>query len=119
MVRAVDPSLQGERAMGNPFVHIELSCDDVAAAKKFYGSIFDWDLKDMEMGGGMIYTMLGVGKGTGGGIMKRMGPNQPNAWLPYVEVANVDATIAKARSGGAHIIIEHMDVGDMGSFGIF
>src|SRR5947208_1071159 len=90
-----------ETTMGNPFVHIELSTDDVAAAKKFYRSIFDWDLKDADMGGGMVYTMVGVGTGTGGGMMKKMMPNAPTAWLPYVEVANVDATIAKARNAGA------------------
>ena len=105
--------------MANPFVHIELHADDVDAAKKFYGSIFDWDLKDSDMGGGMMYTMLGVGKGTGGGMMKKQMPNQPSAWLPYVEVADVNASLAKARNAGAQVVVERMEIGQgMGAFGV-
>ena len=54
--------------MGNPFVHVELHTDDLKAAKKFYRGLFDWKLEDMKMDGGMVYTMVGVGKGTGGGM---------------------------------------------------
>jgi len=105
--------------MGNPFVHIELAADDVGAAKQFYSSIFDWKLQDSDMGGGMIYTMLGVGKGTGGGMMKKHMAQQPTAWLPYVEVADVNATLAKARSAGAQVVVERTEIGGgMGAFGV-
>ena len=42
--------------MANPFCHLELASTDVAKAKTFYSSFFDWKLSDMDMGGGMIYT---------------------------------------------------------------
>ena len=48
--------------MGNPFVHVELATTDVGKAKSFYRSLFDWQLKDMDMGGGMTYTLIEVGK---------------------------------------------------------
>ena len=48
--------------MANPFVHVELATTDIAKAKSFYQSLFDWTLKDEDMGG-MIYTMIGVGEG--------------------------------------------------------
>ena len=32
--------------MANPFVHVELNTTDVAKAKKFYGDLFAWKLKD-------------------------------------------------------------------------
>jgi hypothetical protein len=32
--------------MGNPFVHLDLTTGDVAAAKAFYGAIFDWKFED-------------------------------------------------------------------------
>ena len=57
--------------MGNPFVHIELSTSDLAAAKRFYRSLFDWKLEDMTMEGG-TYTTVSVGKGTGGGMQAKM-----------------------------------------------
>lgn len=105
--------------MANPFVHIELAADDVDAAKKFYGSVFDWKLQDSDMGGGMMYTMLGVGKGTGGGMMKKHMSGQPTAWLPYVEVADVNASLAKARNAGATVVVERQEIGQgMGAFGV-
>ena len=59
--------------MGNPFVHVELMSTDVGKAKAFYGKLFDWKLEDMDMGG-MTYTMVKVGEGTGGGLIKNHVP---------------------------------------------
>src|SRR6266571_402916 len=42
-----------ERAMANPFVHVELATTDIDQAKSFYRSLFDWKLNDMDMGGGI------------------------------------------------------------------
>ncbi|HSQ67761.1 MAG TPA: VOC family protein [Polyangiaceae bacterium] len=102
--------------MGNPFVHVELHADDVGAAKKFYKSVFDWKLEDMP---GTDYTMIGVGKGAGGGMMKKPMPDQPSAWLPYVEVADVKKTIDKARKAGANVLVPYQSIGDMGAIGVF
>src|SRR5258706_8361974 len=52
--------------MANPFVHVELSSNDLGAAKTCYGKLFDWKLGDMPMGPDMTYTMINVGEGTGG-----------------------------------------------------
>jgi uncharacterized protein len=100
--------------MANPFVHIELSTQDVDAAKKFYGALFDWKLTDTDMGGGMTYTMISVGDGTGGGMMKHPMPGAPAAWLPYTAVADIKAATEKARSLGAKIMREPMEVMDAG-----
>jgi catechol 2,3-dioxygenase-like lactoylglutathione lyase family enzyme len=56
--------------MANPFVHVELATIDLDKAKSFYTSLFSWQLEDMDMGGGMSYTMINVGEGTGGGMIK-------------------------------------------------
>ena len=99
--------------MANPFVHIELSSTDVGAAKAFYGSLFDWKLDDVDMGGGMTYTMIGVGEGTGGGMMQHPVPGAPSFWLAYVAVDDIHAATAKARGLGATVMRAPMDV--MGS----
>src|SRR5260370_10964867 len=72
--------------MANPFVHVELNATDVKAAKSFYGALFGWSLEDVPMGGGHVYTMIGVGEGTGGGMQTHPVPGAPSAWLPYVGV---------------------------------
>jgi uncharacterized protein len=102
--------------MPNSFAHIELSTDDVKAAKKFYKSVFDWKLEDMP---GMGYTMIDVGKGTGGGMQAKQMPQQPTAWLPYVEVDDVKKSLAKAQKAGASVIVDYQEIGDMGAIGIF
>ncbi|MBL8608439.1 MAG: VOC family protein [Myxococcales bacterium] len=101
--------------MGNPFVHIELSTGDVAKASKFYKSLFQWKYTQ-QMGG--EYTMVDVGTGTGGGMMKSP-PGAPTMWLPYVEVDDVKATIAKAKKLGANVVVEFMPIGEMGAIGVF
>ena len=104
--------------MANPFVHVELSTTDPAKAKTFYGSLFDWTLEDTDMGGGMIYTMIKVGDGTGGGLMKHPMPCAPSIWIPYVLVSDVAASTKKAKSAGGTIIKDVSEVPNMGLFSI-
>jgi hypothetical protein len=104
--------------MGNPFVHVELATTDVGKAKTFYRSLFDWQLNDVDMGGGMVYTMIGVGEGTGGGMMKHPMPGAPSIWMPYVGVSDVRAATDKAKSLGASVIRDVTPVMEEGSFSI-
>ncbi|MDD5587246.1 MAG: VOC family protein [Alphaproteobacteria bacterium] len=104
--------------MGNPFVHIELTSTDADKAKTFYKSLFDWKLEDMPMEDGMNYTMINVGEGTGGGIMKSPKPDMPSAWIPYVMVDDVEAATKKAKTLGGTIIKDKTAVKDMGWFSI-
>jgi predicted enzyme related to lactoylglutathione lyase len=102
--------------MANAFVHIELNTDDLTAARKFYKRVFDWKLQDMPAEG---YTMIDVGKGTGGGMQKKPMAEAPTAWLPYVEVDSVKRSLAKAAKAGAQIVQDYMPIGGMGAIGIF
>lgn len=104
--------------MANPFVHIELSTTDLGKAKAFYGALFDWKLEDVPMGDGMTYTTIGVGQGTGGGMMKHPVPGAPSAWLAYVLVDDIAAATKKAASLGAKIMRDVTEVMGMGSFSI-
>ena len=102
--------------MANPFVHLDLSTDDPAAAKKFYKSVFDWKFKDFPE---MKWTGIDVGQGVGGGIGGKEMPGQPTAWTAYVDVTDVKKTIAKAKKAGATIVVPFMTVGNMGALGVF
>jgi predicted enzyme related to lactoylglutathione lyase len=104
--------------MANPFVHVELNTQDVAKAKSFYQSLFNWALNDVDMVGGMIYTLINVGEGTGGGMMQHPMPGAPSMWLPYVLVDDITAATAKAKSLGATIIRDVMEVMGEGSLSI-
>src|SRR5687767_8200091 len=105
--------------MANPFVHVELATTDVDKAKSFYRSLFDWQLNDMDMGGGMTYTLIEVGEGTGGGIMQHPMAGQPSNWLAYVGVDDIRAATDKATSLGAMIVRDVTEIPNVGLFSIF
>ena len=106
--------------MPNPFVHVELNTTDVAKAKDFYGKLFAWKLEDMPMPDtpGASYTMIDVGDGTGGGIMKHPMPGAQSAWIAYALVDDSEASTKKAASLGATIIRDVTPVPGMGSLSI-
>ena len=103
--------------MGNPFVHVELMSNDVGKAKTFYGKLFNWTLDDVPMGD-MTYTMIKVGEGTGGGMMKNPIPGAPSAWMAYVLVDDIKAATAKAKSLGANVMKDVTEVPGAGTFSI-
>lgn len=104
--------------MANPFVHIELATTDIGKAKEFYGSLFNWKLEDVPMGPGVTYTMVGVGEGTGGGMMAHPVPGAPSAWLAYVQVDDVAAATKKASSLGAKVMRDVTPIPGHGSFSV-
>jgi predicted enzyme related to lactoylglutathione lyase len=81
--------------MANPFVHIELQTQGLEKSKKFYTSVFDWKLEEIA---GMNYTIINVGEGTGGGMMKKPHPEIPDNWLSYILVDDVSASTKKAQT---------------------
>jgi len=91
--------------MGNPFIHVELNTTNLPKAKAFYAKLFAWKLQDIpaETPEGE-YTMIKVGKGVGGGMMRQMIPGAGSAWMPYVLVKDIDAATKKAKRLRAKIM---------------
>jgi len=106
---------EGGNNMANPFVHVELMTTDIEGSKAFYAGLFDWKLEDIP---GMDYTMITVGEGTGGGMMKNPLPGVPDHWLPYILVDDVKASTKKARSLGATIAKDVTEIPDFGWFSV-
>ena len=101
--------------MANPFVHVELMTTDVAKAKSFNTGLFDWKLEDIP---GMDYTLIKVGEGTGGGMMKTVQPDSPSYLMAYVLVKDVAAATEKARTLGATICKEVTKIPGFGWFSV-
>jgi len=102
--------------MPNPFAHIELTTADLKTAQKFYSKVFGWKLTDVP---GMNYTMIDVGGGTGGGMQMKPMPEAPTGWMPYVQVDDVKASVAKATKAGATAMLPYQEIGEMGAIGVF
>ena len=104
-----------EKVMANPFVHVELNTPDPEKAKAFYSKLFQWQLEDVPNSTtpDSAYTMIKVGTGTGGGIMKQV-LGGPSGWLAYVEVDDIHAATAKAKSLGGKVMKDVTEVMGIG-----
>ena len=101
--------------MANPFVHVELNTTDLGKAKEFYGKLFNWTLEDVP---NMDYTIIKVGEGTGGGMMKHPVPGAPSAWLAYVGVDDINADTEKAKALGASVMKDVTEIPGVGWFSV-
>jgi uncharacterized protein len=101
--------------VANPFIHVELETPDPEKAKAFYSKLFQWQLEDVPNPAvpDGTYTLIKVGEGTGGGIMKQI-PGGPSGWLAYVLVDDIHATTQKAKSLGAEVMKDVTEVMGMG-----
>lgn len=114
--------------MNNPFQQhgafswCELMTVDPVAAKEFYAKLFNWTMKDEPMQG-ITYTVVKAGETEIGGIMSNKTPqvqgSPPPHWGVYVTVDNVDATAKLAEEMGASILVQPMDLPNVGRFSVF
>ena len=97
----------------------ECATTDVAAAKTFYTSLFDWQTEDKPMPGDHpgVYTMIRSGGGDIAGMYELGGPmfeGVPPHWMSYITVANVDESAERAKALGGKVNGEPMDVPGVG-----
>ena len=102
--------------MGNPFCHVELMTTDLAKSKTFYKSLFNWKIEDIP---NMDYSMIQVGEGVGGGMMKVPSADIPSHWMSYVLVDDIVASTKKAKDLGATICKDITEVPGMGRLSVF
>lgn len=102
------------------FSWCELMTTDVEAAKRFYGSLFGWEMEEKNVTG-MPYTVAKVGDTGVGGIMAvpPQAAEIPPHWGSYVTVDDVDATAKKAEELGAQICLPPTDIPTVGRFCVF
>ncbi len=99
------------------FSWTELTTSDRQAARKFYGQLLGWELKDMDMGKN-TYTIISVG-GQGVGGITDIPPNaqgMPSSWDGYVTVDDVDAVAARVPALGGRVLLEPTDIPTVGRF---
>lgn len=98
------------------FAWNELVTKDVEAAKSFYAKILGWSYEPMPMPQGGTYWLAKLGDQMVGGLMTMEGV--PPFWLPYIEVDDVDARIAKAAANGGTVMRPPFDIPDVGRIAI-
>ncbi|HXA27231.1 MAG TPA: VOC family protein [Candidatus Angelobacter sp.] len=97
---------------------IDLGTSDLEAATRFYSSIFGWEFQSAgPEAGGYGFFMLNGKMVAGAGPL--MSEQQPIVWSTYIDTDDADATVAKAREAGGTVIVEPMDVMDVGRMAFF
>jgi predicted enzyme related to lactoylglutathione lyase len=103
------------------FVWHELMTSDPKAAEAFYKEVVGWGTIPSE-NLGMEYTMWTAGETPIGGLMaitpdaKAMGA--PPSWTAYIEVPDIDATVAQVEKLGGSVVVPAMSVDQVGRFAI-
>ena len=108
-----------EYAPGTPS-WVELSSPDPDASAAFYGDLMGW--KAIEPGPAEEtgrYRMLQQDGQNVAGLMGHMQEGQPTAWATYVSVTDADETADKVKAAGGSVVVEPMDVTDIGRMAFF
>lgn len=89
----------------------ELQAGKLDAAFTFYAEMFGWTKSDaIDMGPAGTYQLFTAGGDAIGGMMNKMPEVPVPFWLYYVNVAGVDATLARVTAGGGKVINGPMQV---------
>jgi len=97
-------------------VHIEFSAQDLEASGKFYSDLFGWEIAQIPE---MNYATFETGNNVGGGLNPVTDSNPVGTILVYINTDDIDASLAKAESLGAKIVMPKSEIPDTGWFGIF
>ncbi len=93
----------------------ELCTADPGRAAEFYGTLFGWQVQDVDMGEFGSYRLAKIGDTAVAGLMgPPPGEAMPTAWSSYVTVTDVDKTLAQALQMGARPAMPAMDVPGVG-----
>lgn len=93
-------------------VWVEHASADTAAASRFYGSLFGWDVSLMDVADESYQVIMNAGMGMGG--YRRAQPGEPGNWGIYLSVADVDETYAMALVAGASPCMPPRDFSPVG-----
>ena len=98
---------------------VELASPDTDASASFYRELMGWSATEpgpAESGGYRMFQRDGKNIA---GLMGNMQEGQATAWATYVSVADADDTAAKVKDAGGSVVIEPMDVMDIGRMAFF
>lgn len=99
---------------------VELSSPDPDASAAFYGALMGWSATQPgpvdQTGGYRMFQQDGLNVG---GLMGHMQEGQPTVWATYISVADASETAERVTAAGGGVLVEPMDVMDLGRMAIF
>jgi uncharacterized protein len=98
------------------FVWHEHVSTQPAKAQEFYKQLLGWQYEVFKPGE-FDYTVIQSG-GQGHGGFPTVPEGTPSHWVGNVQVDSTDATVEKAKGAGGSIIIEPMDIPEVGRYAV-
>jgi uncharacterized protein len=97
----------------------DLSTPDPPAARRFYHELFDWNFVEDEKDTSGYLHIKSHEQFIGGiPAASQRDPNTPPHWMIYFQVADCDASTAKAQEQGAQTLFPPTDLENVGRFAI-
>lgn len=93
---------------------IDLTVPDAERVRDFYAAVAGWRPAPVDMGGYSDYSMSPPGsKKAVAGVCHKRGGNAviPSAWIIYIIVANLTASLRKCRKLGGKVIVPTRKMG--------
>lgn len=97
---------------------LDLFTSDPDRAEQFYGRLFGWTAEHTgpEFGHYINFSLNGVRIA---GMMRNDGSQgMPDSWSLYLSTPDAKATTESARENGGQVLLEPMQVGDLGTMGM-
>ena len=98
---------------------IDLTVADAANISAFYQEVAGWQREGVDMGGYEDFSMKAPGSDDGvAGICHARGGNTglPAQWLIYINVADLEASMARCRAMGGEILAGPKGAGSYGHY---
>lgn len=93
---------------------VDLMSSDIAKSREFYTQLFGWDAEESneeEYGG--YFSFLKDGERIAGGMPAQ--PGMPDVWSIYLATDDTTKTVETAKTAGAHVVVDTMQVGEYGT----
>lgn len=109
----VDAHFSSEPLLGKVIWH-DLVTEDIAGAQQFYAGLFGWQFHDSSSTRAGEYLVATMGDKIVAGLVPFDAPNDGenySRWLPYISVADVDASVSRGIAAGATVAVSARNIG--------
>jgi hypothetical protein len=102
----------------NSLCWADLNTPDARAAGAFYSKLFGWEIEPSKDGSGYLHIKNGSDYIGGIPPAAQRDPNAPPHWMIYLQVADCDASTAKAKELGAQVYMGPMTMEKVGKISV-
>ncbi len=98
---------------------IDLTVPEAGPVRDFYAAVVGWDAEPVDMEGYSDFNMKAPESGEPKtGICHARGSNEgiPPAWMIYIVVADLDASLGACRESGGELVGEPREMGGSGRY---